>query len=44
VKVHGSPSDVPPVFSAFYVKSLKTSGNVLIEDQWGNDLPCHPYR
>ena len=43
VKVHGSPSDVPPVFGAFYVKSLKTSGNVLVEDQWVDDLPCHPY-
>ena len=43
VKMHGSPSDVPPVFGALYVKSLKTSGNVLVEDQWVDDLPCHPY-
>jgi hypothetical protein len=43
VKMHGSPSDVPPVFSALYVKSLKTSGNVLVEDRWVDDLPCHPY-
>jgi hypothetical protein len=22
----------------------KTTGFVLIEDQWGDNLPCHPYR
>ncbi len=44
VSVLGSAIDLPPIFAAMYVRSLKTTGFVLIEDQWTDNLPCHPYR
>lgn len=43
VSIFGSAIDTPPIFSAIYARSLKTTGFVLIENQWGDDLPCHPY-
>jgi len=43
VSIVGSAVDLPPIFSAIYAKRLKTTGFVLIENQWGDNLPCHPY-
>jgi hypothetical protein len=43
VSILGSAIDLPPTFSAIYAKSLKTTGFVLVENQWGDNLPCHPY-
>ena len=43
VSIIGSSLDVPPVLAAVYARRVKTRGNVLIEDQYTDDLPCHPY-
>jgi hypothetical protein len=34
---------LPPVLAAIYARRVKTKGAVPIEDQYMDELACHPY-